>query len=87
MKRIILIVGVSLALAGIVFATYRAAAPSTPPLSKYMPAGPLLYLEAKDFSSLLKRLEFLSAETSVDREQQLRRLLPLASLPAIERCE
>ncbi len=53
MKRIILIVGVSLALAGIVFATYRAAAPSTPPLSKYMPAGPLLYLEAKDFSSLL----------------------------------
>jgi len=53
MKRIALIVAISLALAGIVFAAYRAAGPSSPPLSKYVPAGPLLYLEAKDFSSLL----------------------------------
>ena len=39
--------------AGIVWAAYQAAAPSLTPLSKYVPAGPLLYLEAKDFSSLL----------------------------------
>jgi hypothetical protein len=32
---------------------YRATAPSSQPLSKFVPAGPLLYLEAKDFSSLL----------------------------------
>lgn len=39
--------------AGIVWADYQAAAPSVTPLSNYVPAGPLLYLEAKDFSSLL----------------------------------
>lgn len=39
--------------AGIVWADYQAAAPSVTPLSKYVPAGPVLYLEAKDFSSLL----------------------------------
>ncbi|HME32577.1 MAG TPA: hypothetical protein VKG65_07490 [Terriglobales bacterium] len=39
--------------AGIVWAAYQAAAPSVTPLSKYVPAGPLLYLEAKDFSALL----------------------------------
>jgi hypothetical protein len=35
------------------WATYRAAAPAAQPLSKYIPAGPSLYLEAKNFSSLL----------------------------------
>ncbi len=39
--------------AGIVWAAYQAATPSATPLSKYVPAGPLLYLEAKDFSTLL----------------------------------
>lgn len=39
--------------AGIVWADYQAAAPSVTPLSNYVPAGPLLYLEAKDFASLL----------------------------------
>ncbi|MGA7925092.1 MAG: hypothetical protein WCA20_03730 [Candidatus Sulfotelmatobacter sp.] len=39
--------------AGIVWADYQAAAPSVTPLSKYVPAGPVFYLEAKDFSSLL----------------------------------
>jgi hypothetical protein len=39
--------------AGIVWAAYQAAAPSVTPLSKYVPAGPLLYLEVKDFSALL----------------------------------
>jgi hypothetical protein len=52
MKRIALIVSIALACAGILWGAYEAAAPSTP-LSRYVPAGPLLYLEAKDFSSLL----------------------------------
>jgi hypothetical protein len=52
MKRIALIVYIAVAAAGIVWGAYEAAAPSTA-LSKYVPAGPLLYLEAKDFSSLL----------------------------------
>jgi hypothetical protein len=52
MKRIVLIVSIALAFGGIIWGTYQSAAPSTP-LSKYIPAGPLLYLEAKDFSSLL----------------------------------
>ncbi len=52
MKRVVLIVSIALALAGIVRGAYQAAAPSTA-LSKYIPAGPLLYLEAKDFSSLI----------------------------------
>jgi len=52
MKRTALIVCIAFAFAGILWAGYQASAPSTP-LSKYVPAGPLLYLEAKDFSSLL----------------------------------
>jgi hypothetical protein len=53
MKRIATIC-VALLSAGIGWTAYRAAAAPTPsPLSKYVPAGPLLYLEAKDFSSLL----------------------------------
>jgi hypothetical protein len=43
----------ALTCAGIGWAAYRAAAPAPQPLSKFLPAGPLLYLEAKDFSSLL----------------------------------
>ena len=53
MKRIATILCVIFAIAGMGWAAYRAAAPSVAPLSKYVPAGPLLYLEAKDFSSLL----------------------------------
>jgi hypothetical protein len=54
MKRIAIILCVALSCAGIGLAAYRAAAaPAPQPLSKYVPAGPLLYLEAKDFSSLL----------------------------------
>jgi len=53
MKRIAIVLCVALAFAGIGWATYRAAAPAPQPLSKYVPAGPVLYLEAKDFSSLL----------------------------------
>jgi len=53
MKRIITIVCLALAFAGIGWSAYRAVAPPAAPMSKFVPAGPLLYLEASDFSSLL----------------------------------
>jgi len=53
MKRIAIVLCLAVACAGIGWATYRAGAPSEVPLSKFIPAGPLLYLEAKDFSALL----------------------------------
>jgi hypothetical protein len=53
MKRILIIVCVALASAGIGWGGYRAVSPPDVPLSKFVPAGPLLYLEAQDFSSLL----------------------------------
>jgi hypothetical protein len=53
MKPIAVVLCVALACVGIGWAAYRAAGPAAPPLSRYVPAGPLLYLEAKDFSSLL----------------------------------
>jgi hypothetical protein len=54
MKRINIVLCVALACVGIGWARYRAVAPTPQPLSRYVPAGPLLYLEAKDFSSLLR---------------------------------
>ncbi len=53
MNRIVKFSSIALACAGLGWAAYRAAAPAPQPLSKYVPAGPLLYLEAKDFSALL----------------------------------
>lgn len=55
MKRtaIFLLLLLALVCAGIGRAAYQAALPSVTPLSKYVPAGPLLYLKAKDFSALL----------------------------------
>jgi hypothetical protein len=54
MKRIAVLFLIALTGIGIGLAAYRAvAAPAPQPLSKYVPAGALLYLEAKDFSSLL----------------------------------
>jgi len=53
MKPIAIFLLSALLCAGIGWAAYQAAAPSRSPLSKYVPAGPLLYLEAKDFSALL----------------------------------
>jgi len=54
MKRIVIGFCIALVFAGIGWAAYRAAASAQAPLSKYVPGGPLLYLEAKDFSSLLQ---------------------------------
>jgi len=53
MKRILVISCIALACAAVGWAGYRAVTPPAVPLSKFFPAGPLLYLEAKDFSSLL----------------------------------
>lgn len=53
MKRILIIMCIALVCAGIGWAGYRAVSPPDVPLSKFVPAGPLLYLEAQDFSSLL----------------------------------
>ena len=51
--RILTVVSIALAFVGMGWAAYRAAAPPDTQLSKFVPAGPLLYLEAKDFSWLL----------------------------------
>jgi hypothetical protein len=53
MKLTAIVLSVALACAGIGAAAYRAAAPAPQPLAKFVPAGALLYLEAKDFSLLL----------------------------------
>jgi hypothetical protein len=53
MKRFFIFSGIALACVAIGWITYLAAAPAPPPLSKYVPAGPLVYLEATDFSALL----------------------------------
>ena len=54
MKRLTLLLVVALAFAAIGRAAYRASSPAEAALSKYVPSGPLLYLEAKDFSSLVR---------------------------------
>src|SRR5579864_4477016 len=53
MRRISIFFCIALACAGIGWGAYRAVAPPQAPLSKFVPAGPLLYLEAQDLYSLL----------------------------------
>jgi hypothetical protein len=53
MKRVAVLFFVAIACAGIGWATYRASAPPPAVLSKFVPEGSLLYLEAQDFSSLI----------------------------------
>jgi hypothetical protein len=53
MKRIAIFFVIAIGCGGIGWAAYRATGPSEPLLSRFVPAGPLLYLDAKDFSSLL----------------------------------
>ena len=54
MKRIVIFFAIAMVCAAIGRAAYQAAvAPDPPQLSRYVPAGSLLYLEARDFSSLL----------------------------------
>ncbi len=53
MKRAAILLLVIIASIGASWAAFQALAPEPPPLSRYVPAGPLLYLQAKDFSTLL----------------------------------
>src|SRR5215469_14210363 len=53
MKRTILFALVCGGALGVTWGAYRVAAPPEPELSHLVPSGPLLYLQAKDFSSLL----------------------------------
>lgn len=53
MKRLAVLVCIALICAGVGRAAYRASAPQRASLAKFVPAGPLIYLEAKDLSSLL----------------------------------
>jgi hypothetical protein len=53
MKRAAILLLVSIACIGASWAAFQALAPEAPPLSRYIPAGSLLYLQARDFSALL----------------------------------
>jgi hypothetical protein len=53
MKRTITLVLIAVAFAGIGWGAYRTTASPDPELSHFVPSGALLYLQAKDFSSLL----------------------------------
>jgi hypothetical protein len=53
MKRIAALLLIAILCARIGWGIYQVALPAPPPLSKYVPAGSMLYLEANDFSSLL----------------------------------
>jgi hypothetical protein len=53
MKRTIALVLIAVAFAGIGWGAYWATASPDPELSRFVPAGALLYLQARDFSSLL----------------------------------
>jgi len=53
MKRSIWVALLCAGLLGVTWGAYRAAAPPQPELSRFVPSGALLYLEARDFSSLL----------------------------------
>lgn len=53
MKRAAIFLLIAIVCVAVVWAAYATATPSEAPLSRYVPAGPLLYLEAKDFSSRL----------------------------------
>jgi len=53
MKRLAIFFVIVVACAAIGWVTYLVAAPALPPQSGYVPAGALVYLEAKDLSALL----------------------------------
>jgi len=53
MKRVIVLALIVAGLLGVSWGAYRVAAPPEPELSRFVPSGALLYLQAKDFSGLL----------------------------------
>ncbi len=54
MKRLLILITLALAFAGLGRAAYRASSPEEVSLPKFVPAGPLLYLEAQDFGRLMR---------------------------------
>jgi hypothetical protein len=53
MKRLLFLPALCAAILGVSWGAYRAALPGEPELSRFVPSGPLLYLQARNFSSLL----------------------------------
>ncbi len=53
MRRVAILLLASIASIGASWAAFHTLTPQPPPLSRYVPAGSLLYLQAKDFSALL----------------------------------
>ena len=53
MKHAILVALLSVGIVGVTWGAYRVATPGEPELSHFVPSGALLYLQAKDFASLL----------------------------------
>src|SRR5262245_16723251 len=53
MRRVLLLPALCAVILGVSWGAYRASVPAEPALSRYVPSGALLYLEARDFSSLL----------------------------------
>ena len=53
MKRACFVLMAAIVSAGLLWAAYQTYRPPATPLSRWFPAGSVLYLEAKDFSSLL----------------------------------
>ena len=53
MKRVIVLALIVAGLLGVSWGAYRVAAPPEPELSRFVPSGALLYLQARDFSALL----------------------------------
>lgn len=53
MKRVLFLAVLCAAILGVSWGAYRAASPTEPELSRFVPSGALLYLQARDFSSLL----------------------------------
>ncbi|HEY1184402.1 MAG TPA: hypothetical protein VGE89_09480, partial [Bryobacteraceae bacterium] len=55
MKKNLLLAGIGLGGVCVAVVLSQVGQPAPPKLSEFVPAGPLLYLEAKDFGSLLSR--------------------------------
>ena len=53
MKRVLFLAALCAAIFGVSWGAYRTASPPDPELSRFVPSGALLYLQARDFSSLL----------------------------------
>jgi len=53
MRRVLFLAALSTAILAASWGAYQAASPAEPELSRFVPSGALLYLQARDFSSLL----------------------------------